>query len=261
MIHEKIKPFSHKARHLLSHPKIYAWIQHLLMSTFFQYIVLFFIFGSIGAIIYSSFESAKPYMLLLYGFIYISSIVFLIEYGFRLLVAPLSYPDQRALRGRLRYLFSFYGLVDFVAILPFILIYSYWGTDKVQIIVLPYIFIIFKLIRYSRSFQIIGSVLYRVKDELITAYTACGITVCFSGILMYYIEAKAQPEAFDNIGDGLWWAIMTFTTVGYGDVYPVTPLGRLLGGFISLIGIAMIALPTGIIGSAFMTILKERGKS
>lgn len=246
---------------MLRHPKVYKWIQHGLMSTLFQCIVLFFILSSIGAIIYSSFESSKPYMFLLYGFIYFSSFVFLIEYGIRFLMAPLFYPEQKAYKGRLRYLFSFYGLVDFVAILPFILIYSYWGTDKVQIVVLPYIFIVFKLIRYSKSFRIIGNVLHKVKNELITTYTACGIMVCFSGILMYYIEAKAQPEAFSNIGDGLWWAIMTFTTVGYGDIYPITPLGRILGGSISLIGIAMIALPTGIIGSAFMSILKEREKS
>ena len=70
--------------------------------------------------------------------------------------------------------------------------------------------------------------------------------VCFSAILMYYLERSAQPEVFRNIGDGVWWSIVTFATVGYGDIYPVTPLGKLLGGLIALIGIAMIAIPTGI---------------
>lgn len=260
MIKKKARSISTNTRQALRHIELYKWIQCALMSTIFQYIVLFFILGSIGAIIFSSFESSGPYMLLLYGFVYLSSIVFLVEYGLRFLVAPINSPALNANKSRLRYLFSFYGFVDFIAILPFILIYSYWNTEKVQVIILPYIFIVFKLIRYSKSFRIIGSVLHKAKDELITAYTACGIMVCFSGILMYYIEAKAQPDAFANIGDGLWWAIMTFTTVGYGDIYPITPLGKILGGFISLIGIAMIALPTGIISSAFMSIWKEREK-
>lgn len=83
----------------------------------------------------------------------------------------------------------------------------------------------------------------------------------FSGILMYYIERNAQPEAFANIGDGLWWAIVAFTTVGYGDIYPITPVGRLLSSLISLIGIAMIAIPTGIISSAFMNMLLNKQKN
>ena len=127
-----------------------------------------------------------------------------------------------------------------------------------RIVVLAYVLIIFKLIRYSRSFQMIGTVLRTVREELVTAYTACGIMLGFSGILMYYIERYAQPEAFENIGDGFWWAIVAFTTVGYGDIYPITPLGRLLSSIISLIGIAMIAIPTGIISSAFMSMLIEK---
>lgn len=93
---------------------------------------------------------------------------------------------------------------------------------------------------------------------MITACTACGILLGFSGILMYYIEHEAQPEAFANIGDGFWWAVVTFTTVGYGDVYPVTALGRLLSGVICMVGIAMIAIPTGLISSAFMSLIQEK---
>lgn len=160
--------------------------------------------------------------------------------------------------GRHAYAISFYGIIDCVAILPFVVIYLYKETPHVHLVVLAYVLIIFKLIRYSRSFQMIGTVLKTVREELITAYTACGIMLGFSGILMYYIERNAQPEAFENIGDGFWWAIVAFTTVGYGDIYPITPLGRLLSSIISLIGIAMIAIPTGIISSAFMNMLIEK---
>ncbi len=152
----------------------------------------------------------------------------------------------------------YYGIIDFVAIIPFMVIYVYKETPHVHLVVLAYVLIIFKLIRYSRSFQMIGTVLRTVREELVTAYTACGIMLGFSGILMYYIERYAQPQAFENIGDGFWWAIVAFTTVGYGDIYPITPLGRLLSSIISLIGIAMIAIPTGIISSAFMSMLIEK---
>ncbi|MDD3039171.1 ion transporter [Bacteroides sp.] len=239
---------------------LYNFIQRQLMGNFVHYFVLCFIVISIIAIICSSFEAMASYKYILFGITYLSSFIFLIEYILRLIAAPAEYPNKSANRARWKYLFSFYGFVDFVAILPFILIYLYWDTNVAHIIILPYIFIIFKLIRYSRSFRFIGQVLKAVKDELVTAYTACGIMVCFSAILMYYIERNAQPEAFGNIGDGLWWAIVAFTTVGYGDIYPITPLGKILSSAISMVGIAMIAIPTGIISSSFINLMQKKEK-
>lgn len=250
------KGTNHRPRRI----RAYEFIQRSLMSQLFQCVVLFFIVGSISAIVYSSFESSKPYTLGLFAFTHVSAIVFTIEYLLRIIAAPLHHPSKKPYRARIHYLFTFYGLVDFVAILPFLMVYLYWNTEVVHLIILPYIFIVFKLIRYSKSFRLIGSVLHEVKDELITAYTACGIMVCFSAILMYYIERNAQPFAFANIGDGLWWSIVAFTTVGYGDIYPITPLGKILSSVISLIGIAMIALPTGIVSSAFMSTMQKKKK-
>ena len=235
-------------------------MQRYLMSKFTHYFVLFFILISIASIIFSSFEEMVPYQTALLGITYLSSFIFLIEYAIRIFSAPARQPGISTLKARLKYIFSFYGFVDFVAILPFLLVYLYWNTAVMQAIILPYIFIIFKLIRYSRSFRLIGDVLGAVKEELITAYTACGIMVCFSAILMYYLERNAQPEAFQNIGDGLWWSIVAFTTVGYGDIYPITPIGKILSSIISMIGIAMIAIPTGIISSAFMNKMQKKKK-
>lgn len=241
--------------------KWYSFIQKQLMSKFVHYFVLACIVISIAAIICSSFASMALYRQALFGMTYFSSLVFLAEYVLRIFAAPAKYPDSGINRARWKYIFSFYGFVDFVAILPCILTYMYWDTSIVHAIILPYIFIIFKLIRYSRSFRFIGQVLTAVKEELITAYTACGIMVCFSAILMYYIERNAQPEAFENIGDGLWWAVVAFTTVGYGDIYPITPLGKILSSIISMIGIAMIAIPTGIISSSFIHLMQQKDKN
>ena len=187
-----------------------------------------------------------------------SSFIFLIEYTARIVSAPALYPGMKTAKARLKYTFSFYGFVDFVAVLPCVLTYAYWDTEVVHVIILPYIFIIFKLIRHSRSFRIIGMALASVREELETAYTASFITICFSAILMYYIERNAQPEVFKNIGDGIWWAIITFATVGYGDIYPITFLGKLLGCIICLVGVAMVAIPTGIISSSFINIVQKK---
>ena len=108
------------------------------------------------------------------------------------------------------------------------------------------------------NFRIIGMALASVREELETAYTASFITICFSAILMYYIERNAQPEVFKNIGDGIWWTIITFATVGYGDIYPITFLGKLLGCIICLVGVAMVAIPTGIISSSFINIVQKK---
>ena len=253
-----LPPVMNKMPYLLRHEKLYLTVHRQLMKKWFRYTVLFFIVGAIFSVICSSFESSAPYRLQLYSFCYLASFVFTVEYVLRIIAAPVQYRQYRAWRSRFRYLFSFYGLIDFVAVIPFLIIYLYRETIFVHLAVLAYILMIFKLIRYSRSFQLIGRVLQMVKDELITASTACGILLGFSGILMYYIEHEAQPEAFANIGDGFWWAVVTFTTVGYGDVYPVTALGRLLSGVICMVGIAMIAIPTGLISSAFMSLIQEK---
>ena len=235
-------------------------IQRMLTGRAFHYTVLFFIVASIAAIIAGSFAAARPWRSLLFGVNYLSSFVFLVEYLLRIAAAPARFPAVSHLRARMKYLFSFYGFIDFVAVLPFLLVYLFKDSSAVHIITLAYILTIFKLIRHSRAFRFIGEVLTAAREELVTAYTACGIVICFAAILMYYIERNAQPEAFANIGDGLWWAVVTFTTVGYGDIYPVTPLGKILSSVISLIGIAMIAIPTGIVSSVFINLIQRKNK-
>lgn len=254
----KIPPASQKLRPGI---KYYHKILKVLSSKVIQYFILFLILGSIAAIIISSFTEITAIVKLgTFVFTYLASLLFMVEYGLRIISAPAQFPHLSEKKARLNYLFSFFGFVDFVALQPFILTYLYWDTPMLHLIILAHIFIIFKLIRYSKALRIIGQALQEAKEELIAAYTICGIMICFSAIIMYYTENKAQPESFANIGDGLWWAIITFTTVGYGDIYPITVLGKMLGGIISLIGIGMIAIPTGIISSAFMNVIQEKKK-
>lgn len=158
--HNLIDPLREKFPHLIRHEKLYRMIHRQLMKKWFQYFVLFFIIGSICSIIYSSFEESAPYRNSLYAFNYLASFIFTIEYGLRIAAAPVQYAScNHAWKARLRYLFSFYGVIDFVAIIPFMVIYVYKETPHVHLVVLAYVLIIFKLIRYSRSFQMIGTVL------------------------------------------------------------------------------------------------------
>ncbi len=240
--------------------RLEKYIYNFLASKWFQRFVPVLILGSIATVILSSFQIFSPWRLQMSLFNYFAAFVFTIEYALRIYSAPYKYPACSGFKARLKYIWSFFGLVDLVAIFPFALTYVLWDTETYYLIMMAHIFIIFKLIRYSRSTQLMVEVLHEAKDKLLTAFTTCGILVCFSGILMYYIERSAQPEKFTNIGDSLWWAIVTFTTVGYGDMYPVTPLGRILGALIGMIGIGMIAFPTGIISSAFTDVLQKHKK-
>lgn len=177
---QSYRPAARKVPALNSPRKIVPNDSSPVDEKWFQYFVLFFIIGSICSIIYSSFEESAPYRNSLYAFNYLASFIFTIEYGLRIAAAPVQYAScNHAWKARLRYLFSFYGIIDFVAIIPFMVIYVYKETPHVHLVVLAYVLIIFKLIRYSRSFQMIGTVLRTVREELVTAYTACGIMLGF----------------------------------------------------------------------------------
>ena len=168
MINQPIKSAHEGIKKVLSHIRIYQHIQRYLKTKLFLYTVLFFIVISIASIVISSFSWANSYRTALFGIIYLAAIVFTIEYVLRIIAAPANHPEMKPWKARLRYIFTFYGFVDFVAMLPFLLVYMYWNTEIAHLIVLPYIFIVFKLIRYSQSFRMIGEVLKEVKGELLT---------------------------------------------------------------------------------------------
>ena len=116
----------------------------------------------------------------------------------------------------------------------------------------------FKLARYFDALQMIGKVIAKKKYELISIFGVLLLLMFISSFLMFYAEADAQPDAFHNILDTFWWSLVTFTTVGYGDVYPITPFGKILSGIIVLIGIMLFALPTSILTAEFLNEFNNR---
>ena len=143
-------------------------------------------------------------------------------------------------------------LIDLFAILPFYLPGTGLDLRFLRMFRLFRILRIFKLARYFDALQTIGKVVYKKRIELISILGVLVFLIFFSSFLMYYTEAEAQPEAFKNILDTFWWSIVTFTTVGYGDVYPITPIGKILSAIIVLIGIMLFALPTSILTAEFL---------
>lgn len=168
-----------------------------------------------------------------------SVIVFSIEYILRIYVAD----------SKPKFVFSFFGIIDLLAILPF---YLSFGVDLRSLRALRFLrlFRILKLVRYNRAMNHFTRAIKSAKEEILLFLFITLILIYFSAVGIYYFENQAQPEHFTSIFDSLWWAIITLTTVGYGDVYPITVGGKVFTFFILMIGLGIVAIPTGIISSA-----------
>jgi len=166
-------------------------------------------------------------------------IVFTIEYVLRIYVSA----------RKLRFIFSFFGLIDLLAILPF---YLSFGVDLRSLRALRFVrlFRLFKLVRYNKAIKHFGRAITIAKEEILLFLFITLILIYLSAVGIYYFENAAQPEHFSSIFDSLWWAIITLTTVGYGDIYPITVGGRVFTFFVLMIGLGIVAIPTGILSSA-----------
>lgn len=190
-------------------------------------------------------------------------IIFALEYLLRLWVAGEN-PEYRGVRGRLRYVCSGYALADLVAFLPELLWILLAPDDaSAQIVMVLRVLRLARLAKISRfipAFDVLGATLSRAGQQLFTTLAMAMALVYISAVLLYFVEGVGgqQQESFASIPRAIWWAIATLTTVGYGDVYPVTPLGRFFASVIAIAGIGMVALPAGVFASAFSDEIRER---
>ncbi len=183
----------------------------------------------------------------------ISVIIFTIEYLLRVWTASLLHPELSKLRATVKYIFSFMALIDLLAILPFY--FPFFIKIDLRILRalrLVRLFRLFKMNRYTSALTTVFTVIKNKASELISSIFVVFILMLISSVFMYTIESPVQPEIFKNGFSGLWWAVATFTTVGYGDIYPITTAGRILSMIMAVLGIALVAVPTGIISSGFM---------
>jgi len=173
-------------------------------------------------------------------------IIFTLEYLLRLYVAE----------KKISYVLSFYGVVDLIAILPF---YILSGVDlqSVRVFRMLRFFRAIKLFRYNKAMGRFLRAFTIIKEEIILFTVVTAMLLYLSAVGIYYFENEAQPEAFKSIFHSLWWAVATLTTVGYGDIYPVTIGGRIFTFFILMIGLGIIAVPAGLLASALSTVRME----
>lgn len=200
-------------------------------------------------------ESVQPILLQYSTFFYwfeaISVLIFSIEYILRIWSANENPRYSKPFTGNIRYAFTPLLIIDILAILPFFL--PLLGVDlrSFRILRIFRIFRIFKVARYIKALTLINDVVREKREELAIAIFFTMFMLLITSTVMYYVENAAQPEQFSNIPETMWWGIATLTTVGYGDVYPITPIGKLLGGMIAIIGVGLFALPAGILASGF----------
>lgn len=187
------------------------------------------------------------------GFEVVTSIAFTVEYLLRLWTAPLLYPGMRPGRARIRFLLSFMSLIDLIAILPFYLPFVLPSDLRAIRLLRIFRFLrIFKFGRYFDAIETIVAVIRQKAHQLVSSLIAVGVLILIASVLMYSVEGEAQPDVFPNALSGVWWALSALTNVDYGDIYPITIAGKLLSGVIALLGIAMIAVPTGLISAGFV---------
>jgi len=207
--------------------------------------------NAIAIVLHTVPEYNQRFVRLFYDFELFSVIFFTIEYILRLWVCVEQDKYRHWFWGRLRYMVSGSALIDFLAIFPFY--FSLFATDLaiVRILRLFRIFRLFRISRYSHAFRLIQNVVADKKEELILSTILVIFMLIIVSSVMYYVEHPAQPDKFSSIPATMWWGVSAMTTVGYGDIHPITPLGKLLGGIAAIMGIGLFALPTGILVSGF----------
>ncbi|MGO9134008.1 MAG: ion transporter [Methylovirgula sp.] len=214
---------------------------------------------NIGAVILESVEQIRPRFSASFEVIeHVATAVFAAEYVLRVWTCvDLSNGQYRQpLWGRLRYMVGFFAVIDLIAVLPAIL--GFLGAADLRVLRLLRLLRMVKLTRRSSAFGLLWAVLREEASAIMALIFAICLTLTISGALMYMLEGREQPNIFSSIPAGMWWAIETITTVGYGDMVPVTFAGRVLGGIISVVGIGTLALFSGLITVSYINQLRLR---
>lgn len=215
-------------------------------------------FNVIAVLLESVPELATEYRAAFYGFEVFSVAVFSVEYVGRVW-SIVDNPDERyrhPVFGRIRYMLSPMALVDLVAILPFYL--GLFVDADLRFLRALRLLRVFKLTRYSASMSLLIDVLKEEARIIGAALFVLMLMVILAASFAFIVEHRVQPEAFSSIPASLWWAIITMTTVGYGDMVPITVLGKICGGLIGVLGVGMVALPAGLLASGFSDQLHKR---
>ena len=179
--------------------------------------------------------------------------LFGVDYVLRVITAPELYPEETPAGAAAKYCLSLSGIIDLLSFLPYYLpVFFPSGVAAFRMFRVVRILRLFRINAYYDSLNVITEVLKSKKQQLLSSVFIIATLMLGSSLCMYSLEHEAQPEVFSNAFSGIWWAASTLLTVGYGDIYPITPLGKLFGICITFLGVGMVAIPTGIISAGFV---------
>ena len=219
-------------------------------SRAFDIFIVTVIVLNIAVLILDTFDQLSAYDGVFRTVEIVTILIFCVEYALRIWTADLLYPEEKKKsRAVLKFIFSFDGLVDLLTILPFFFLS---GMGAVRFLRVARIFHLFRINTQYESFQVITSVLKEKRNAILYSVFIIVVLILAASLTMYSVEHTAQPEAFQNAFSGIWWSVSTVFTVGYGDIYPVTVLGRVLGVIITFLGVGAVAIPTGILSAGFV---------
>jgi len=225
------------------------------------FIISLILLNAIAIILESVSSIQTKYYQWFYYFELFSVIVFTTELILRLYSITFSQKFRHPIKGRIKYLFTPFAIIDILAVIPFYLSFILPDLRFIRILRILRLARLLKVFRFINAVSIIDDVFRAKKDELIISFIIIAKILFISSTIMYYCEHDVQPEKFSSIPQTLWWGVMTLTTVGYGDVYPITTMGRITGGFVSLLCIGLFALPTGILASGFSEQIANRKRN
>ena len=183
----------------------------------------------------------------------ITVVFFTVDYVLRLWTAPYLRPTMKPAKAVWRYIFSFVGIIDLLSFLPFYLpVFFPVGATAFRIFRVIRIFRLFQINAYYDSLSVITGVINSKRQQLLSSVFIILVLMLASSLCMYSLEHEAQPEVFSNAFSGIWWSVSTLLTIGYGDIYPITTLGKVFSIIITFLGVGMVAIPTGIISAGFV---------
>ena len=231
-------------------------------SRSFDYFITIVIIINLFVTLYSTFESSRPYSGILDILEFITVIIFAIEYILRLWTAKYLYPGEDSVKAAKMFALSFYGIIDFLTFFPYFIPFVFpYGAVAFRVLRVFRIFRLFRINAQYDAFNVIADVFREKKNELISSVCLIMILMVGSALCMYSFEHDAQPEVFKNAFSGIWWAMSTLLTVGYGDIYPITLGGRIMAIIIAFLGVGVVAIPTGIISAGFVGQLSKYKES
>lgn len=235
--------------------------EHNRLSKFFNYFLMALIILSVGEMALETDDGIfLPYRNYFRIFDFFTVMVFSTEYIIRIMTAHLIPENKGKTRWQAvkTYIFSFAGLVDLLSILPFYLDFTNLDLRVLRMLRLLRFFRVFKITRYNDSMKLVADVIRDKRSEIGVIMGLIFIIMIIASFIMFYAEHDTQPQAFPNVLGCFWWAIVTMTTIGYGDVFPVTYMGKIVGSTMALLGIGLVAMPTGIISAGFLEKINER---